>query len=88
MNDICSWDKAKNNDLTFFDSIKYKPLALNTKAGACITTDKLKEFLPKDVQRIVVNKVLLYLATTLNKIYPQADIDYPDLSLKKPNIKI
>ena len=87
VNDICSLDKAKNNDLTFFDSIKYKPLALNTKAGACITTDKLKEFLPKDVQRIVVNKVLLYLATTLNKIYPRADIDYPDLSLKKPNIK-
>ena len=52
VNDICPLNNAKKNDLTFFDSIKYKSLALNTKAGACITTEKLKGFLPKDVQKI------------------------------------
>jgi len=87
VNNICPLNKAKNNDLTFFDSIKYKSLALKTKAGACITTEKLKVFLPNSVQKIVVNKVLLDLAIILKKIFPYADIDYPDLSLKKPNIK-
>ena len=28
---------ASKNDLTFFDSIKYKSSANNTKAGLCIT---------------------------------------------------
>ena len=75
---------ANKNDLTFFDSIKYKPDAAKTKAGGCITTDKLKDFLPKNTQTIVVKNVLLTLAKVLKKIYPNADIDYPDFSLKKP----
>ena len=80
-------NKAEKNDLSFFDSLKYKSIAINTKAGACITTDKLEKFLPKNVQKIIVKNVLLELAKTLKKIYPYADLDYPDLSLKKPDIK-
>ena len=41
---------AGKDDLTFFESIKYKQDAVKTKAGACITTDKLKDprgLLPK-----------------------------------------
>jgi len=75
---------AGKDDLTFFESIKYKQDAVKTKAGACITTDKLKDFLPKNVQKIIVKNVLLTLANVLKKIYPYADIDYPDISLKKP----
>ena len=33
---------ANKNDITFFDSIRYKSSALKTKAYACITTEKLK----------------------------------------------
>ncbi len=76
--------KAKNNDLTFFDSIKYKEVALNTNASACITTNKLEKFLPKKTQRIIVENVLLELAKVLKTIYPLADIDYIDNSLKIP----
>ncbi len=78
---------AKKNDLTFFDSIKYKSEASKTLASACITTEKLEKFLPKNVKSLIVKNVLYELAVAIKKIYPFADIDFPDLSLKKPDIK-
>ena len=45
INDVKPLHKANKNDLTFFDSIKYKSLATNTKASGCITTDKLEKFI-------------------------------------------
>ena len=81
---------AKKNDLSFFDKIKYKEYAKETKCGACITTDKLKKYLPKNVEKIIVANVLLDLAQAIKKIFPDADIDYPDLTLKsfsKKNFK-
>ena len=79
--------KAKKGDVTFFDNIKYKSLAFNTKGSVCITNEKLKKFLPNNVDKIVVKNVLLELAKLLKEIYPYADIDYPDVTLKKPNKK-
>ena len=84
VNDVKALHEAKKKDITFFDSIKYKSLAIKTQAGACITTDKPEIFLPKKVQKIIVKNVLLELAIVLKKIYPFADIDYPDLSLSAP----
>ena len=78
---------AKNKDLTFFDSIKYKNMAVKTFAGACITTKSLEKFLPLTIEKIIVKNVLLELAHAINKIYEKADIDYPDLSLKPINKK-
>ena len=75
---------AAKNDLTFFDSIKYKSEASLTKAKTCITTRKLQKFLPEKVIKIIVKNVLLELSTVLNKIYLDADIDYPDKTLTKP----
>ena len=87
INDIKPLQFARNSDLTFFDSIKYKSNAIKTKASACITTDKLEKYLPKNVQRIIVKNVLFELAKTLKLIFPLADIDYPDLSLINPTKK-
>ena len=78
---------AKKNDLTFFDSVKYKDNLVNTQGGACLTTSKLEKFLPKNLQKIIVKNVLYELAKALKEIYPYADIDYPDLTLVKPNKK-
>ncbi len=75
---------AHKDDLTFFDSIKYKEFAQKTKAKVCITTLELKKYLPSKTKAVVVKNVLYELAKTLKKLYPKADIDYPDLSLRKP----
>ena len=75
---------ANKSDLTFFESIKYKSQAIKTNASACITTENLKIFLPKNVEAIIVKSVLFDLAIAIKKIYPTADIDYPDLLLKSP----
>ena len=87
INNVKSLMFAKKNDLTFFDSIKYKSYALKTNASACLTSKKLEKFLPRNLEKIIVKNVLYELAKVLKKIYPSADIDYPDLSLKKPNNK-
>ena len=80
--DVKSLSKSDKFDLTFFDSIKYKKFALKTKASFCITTEKLKKFLPKTTEKIIVKNVLFELAKVLKKLSPNADVDYPDLSLK------
>ena len=84
ISNVKSLNHAEKNDLTFFDTIKYKPLALKTNASFCLTTKKLEIFLPKHTERIIVSNVLYELANVLKKIYPDSDIDYPDLSLKSP----
>ena len=80
-------NRADQNDISFFESIKYKSDAIKTNAGICITTDKLAVYLPKKTTAIIVKNVLLELALVLKKIYPDADIDLPDLSLQKPSKK-
>ncbi|MFL2852872.1 MAG: UDP-3-O-(3-hydroxymyristoyl)glucosamine N-acyltransferase [Candidatus Pelagibacter sp.] len=82
--DIKTLEHSNKLDLTFFDSIKYKSQALNTRASYCITTKRLEKFLPDRVEKLIVNNVLFEIAKILKTIYPNADIDYPDLSLKRP----
>ena len=84
LNNIKPLHLAIKNDLTFFESLKYKSEAINTKASICITTNKLEKILPKNTKKIIVKNVLFELARVLKIIYPFADIDYPDLTLQKP----
>ena len=82
--DIKPLNYAKKNELSFFDSIIYKEYAFKTKASACVTTPKLEKFLPNSLEKIIVKNVLYELARVTRMIYPFSDIDYPDMSLKKP----
>ena len=84
LNNIKSLGEATKLDLTFYDSKKYKNLANQTKARYCITTENLSEDLPKSIEKIIVNKVLVELARVSKIMYPFSDLDYPDFSLKKP----
>ena len=84
VNDIKPLNLAKKNEITFFDTVKYKNLASQTKASACITTQKLKQYLPNNICKIIVKNVLFELARTVKILYPDSDVDYPDLLLKKP----
>ena len=76
---------AEKEDITFFDSLKYRDEIEKTKAIVCITSEKLEIYLPKKMVKIVAKNVLFELARVTKLIYPQADVDYPDLSLNKPN---
>jgi len=60
--DVKSLDQCTNKDISFFHSIKYKDQAISTKAKICITTDKLKQYLPDLCRTIIVNNVLLNVA--------------------------
>ena len=80
--DIKTLKDSSKNDLTFFDSIKYRENASTTKSLYCITTTKLEKFLPKNTKKIIVKNVLFELANALKKFYPNADVDHPDTSLK------
>ena len=82
--DVKTLDNAEKSELTFFDSLNYKFLAEKTKASACITKDSLVRYLPKTCEAICVKSVLYELAKVSLKFYPKADLDYPDVSLKKP----
>ncbi len=84
--DVKTLNKANKNHITFFESINYKDFAINTKAGFCITTSKLKALLPKTCEAIIVKHVLFELAKVTKKFYPFADIDYPDKTLSKPKL--
>ena len=44
---------ANKKDLTFLSS-KYKDLALKTNAGICLTKENLVNFLPKNVEKVIV----------------------------------
>tara|TARA_Y100000591_G_scaffold331685_1_gene366406 strand:- start:2974 stop:3942 length:969 start_codon:yes stop_codon:yes gene_type:complete len=87
VNDVKPLYTAKDNNLTFFDNIKYKSSAEKTKASYCITLENLAKYLPNKTEKIIVKNVLSELSRVLKIIYPSADIDYPDLSLKKPSLQ-
>ncbi len=83
--DIRTLNMASKSDITFFDSLNYRNLAENTKAGCCITKKNFGKFLPKSCKLIYVKNVLFELARITLKFYPYADIDYPDMTLKSPS---
>ena len=53
--DIKDLYSADKTSITFFHSKKYKEAAKSTKASFCLTSDLLKDFLPKDCKPIIVN---------------------------------
>ena len=83
--DVKTLDKADTSSITFLNSNDYIDLAKKTKASACITTSKLKQYLPNTCLTIVVKNVLLSIAEVSKKFYPNADIDYPDQTLIETN---
>jgi len=84
LSNIKPLSEAGKNDLTFYDSKKYRSLAKKTKAIYCLTTKSLADDLPKVTEKIIVKNVLIELAKISKKMYPFSDIDYPDFSLKSP----
>ena len=92
---ISSLSQARNTEITFLNSTKYREISNKTEATACITTSSFSKFLPKKCTIINVTNVLLAVTQILKMFYPTADVDYPDDNLqdstkiinKYPNVK-
>ena len=78
---VASLINAKENDMTFLNSGKYREISLKTKAVACITSPNLSKFLPDKCVKLKVKNVLLAVNQVSRMFYPTADADYPDLNL-------
>ena len=72
---------AKENDMTFLNSSRYKDVSLKTKAVACITSPNLSKFLPDKCIKLNVRNILLAVTQVSKMFYPKADMDYPDMNL-------
>ena len=68
--DIKDLLESKKNNITFFHSKKYKNIAKYTKASFCITTEILKDELPKSCIPLVVENVLISTSKVTSKFYP------------------
>jgi UDP-3-O-[3-hydroxymyristoyl] glucosamine N-acyltransferase len=72
INDIKDLFTSQKNDITFFHSKKYKDIAKNTKASFCITTEGLKNELPKSCKPLIVKNVLVSTSIITSKFYPSS----------------
>jgi len=72
LNDIKDLYNSNNSDVTFFHSKKYIEVAKKTKASFCITTESLKNELPKSCFPLVVKNVLLSVSKITAKFYPES----------------
>ena len=70
--DIKDLYNANKESLTFFHSKRYKEVVKSTKASFCLTSDLLKDFLPKNCEPIVVNNVLTAVARITEEFYPKS----------------
>ena len=80
--DIQDLQNSKSNELTFFHSKKYKSIANTTKASFCITTENLKDELPKSCKPIIVDNVLVSTSIITTKFYPDSIDDNFDITAK------
>ena len=81
--DIKDLSTSSKNDISFFHSKKYENLAQKTKASFCITTEKLKNYLPDRCNKIIVDNVLIVTAKITKIFYPDSITDDFDNSVKE-----
>ena len=78
--DIKDLFSAEKDCITFFHSKKYNEIAKKTKASYCLTTQNLKDYLPKNCIAIVVDNVLISTSLVTQKFYPNSIEDEYDKS--------
>ena len=90
ISDIKDLSTSKENEITFFHSKKYEDIAKKTKASFCLTTDALKNKLPKSCAPIIVDNVLVSTAKITSLFYPDSindDFDETAISINDTKFK-
>ena len=88
--DIKDLYSANKDSITFLHSKRYKEVAKTTKASFCLTSDLLKDFLPKNCEPIIVNNVLTAVARITEEFYPKSledEFDSKVLDIENCNYK-
>ena len=80
--DIKDLSTSTKYDISFFHSKKYELIASKTKALFCITTENLKDYLPKNCNKIIVKNVLIATAKITEIFYPDSINDDFDRTVK------
>ena len=83
INDIKDLSASTKYDISFFHSKKYELIARRTKASFCITTENLKDYLPKNCNKIIVTNVLIATAKITEIFYPDSINDDFDTTVKE-----
>jgi UDP-3-O-[3-hydroxymyristoyl] glucosamine N-acyltransferase len=83
--DIKDLQNSKTKEISFFHSKKYKIAANNTKASFCITTENLKNELPKTCLPIIAENVLVSTSIITSKFYPDSINDDFDTTVNNIN---
>ena len=78
LTDIKDLLNANDNEITFLHSKKYSEVAKKTKASFCITTNSLKNYLPKSCVPIIVENVLIATSKVTSQFYPESLNDHFD----------
>ena len=87
INDIKELENANEDDITFFNSIKYKESVKKTKSRTIITHKKFIKTIPEKINVIKVENVLLAVSNVTSLFYPDAVNDNPDFELDQINKK-
>jgi UDP-3-O-[3-hydroxymyristoyl] glucosamine N-acyltransferase len=69
---IAPLDRAGPRDLTFLESRNFVDSAAATHAGACLTTQALAKYLPKQVSVLAVREPYRAFVVVARKLFPQA----------------
>ena len=88
--DIKDLRNAKDSEITFFHSKKYSDVAKKTKASFCITTNSLKNYLPKSCVPIIVENVLVATSKITSQFYPDSvndDFDDTVININETKFK-
>ena len=88
--DIKDLFTSSKGDISFFHSKKYELIARKTKASFCVTTENLKNYLPKSCNKIIVDNVLIATAKITEIFYPDSindDFDSSAIDISKTIFK-
>ncbi len=90
VNDIKEIAEASRNDITFLHSIKYLKFIKQTKSKIIVTSKKFINVIPKKINVIVVDNVLVAVAKITSLFYPDAlndSFDFEVSNVDKLKIK-
>ncbi len=82
INNIKDLKSAKNNDISFFNSLKYIDVLKHSKSSFIITDQKYEKIVKKYSNPVIVRNILKSVAIVTKLFYPDSIEDAVDLSVK------